>query len=411
MSLSNLAALKRRFYRLVNTASDDAGMTEWDPVGSDETLLQLLNEGMDDAHQHLVDMGAADYYLKTAALGAVRGSDPDRYVMLPADFYRLAGDDSHSALHLDNGVRWGHMIPRHDRLNRFGNRYYIIGKDPDPTLDNYVTEGDFSSGGANWDSFGVSFESNERVYFNQRLTHVIEQRIPGLEIGRTYQLQIQYGAPASTILLQDMDLFVELTDGTGDSILQFSDSDPPPEGIAANRAAAYDYQWADLPGPNAQLVGTGDNFTQTLSLVAQGQGTTNKLRLTATDALRNTSPAGVTQVIRIENVALLDESRWALGVTKGATVNNLNVDYFRRPALMMRDADPIDFPSQDREIIVAFAAVRAMEEAWYVGDPQDEQRLVRFLDRCKASVSRNARRTNEPKKVGTSPVYGERWFF
>ena len=415
MSLSNLAALKRRFYRLVNTASDDAGMTEWDPAGSDETLLQLLNEGLREAFEYLVDQGSQDWWLENVTIGNdVRGTGADRYMRLPGDFYRLAGDRENSALYTGNTQQWGRLMSREDRLRVSGNRYWLESRDGDPELDNLLQDHDFTElvGNSNWyDSATIINRNTDRAEFTD-IGFEIMQDISGLVAGTPYIVELVMDTASVTGNDQTLVMYVEMTtpDGHSGTLAVFGVSEPiratAPDGTGLlTRATALDYKiWEMI---SIALNGANDVLPATFQTTLTPPSNRVFFRMVSFESY----PSEDTPNYSIDEVRIYPATQWAVRVATGASVpSDLKADYIRHPLQLVADDDLIDFPHGDRELIVAFAAVRAMEESWYVGDPQDEQRLVRFLQRCKANASRNARKTGHPKLVDTHPVLGERWY-
>ena len=130
--LTDRNSLKRALYRLVNTDDLDDAMLEHDATSLDG-IYMALQEGVDDAQQYLVDSGLSDYWFTTSAALSFTGSEPDRYVALPATdtagddkrFWRLYGDRKWSALRKSNGTRWGIEIPASGRWKYRGNGYYL----------------------------------------------------------------------------------------------------------------------------------------------------------------------------------------------------------------------------------------------------------------------------------------------
>ncbi len=417
MSLSNFAELKRRFYRLVNTASDDAGMTEWDPAGSDETLNQLLNEGLYEAFEYLVDQGSRDWWLTNTTVGNdVRGTGADRYMRLPDNFYRLAGDRENSALYINNNTQWGQLISREDRLRVFGNRYWLESRDGDPELDNLLQDHDFTEivSESNWyDASDVVIDrlANRAVFDN--IGYSIMQDISGLTAGSPYIVELVISTASVTGSDQGLVMYIEMTtpDGHSGTLSPFTpgsgpirDTAPVGNGVQT-RASAFDYKICDLI--SIALNGANDVLPSTYRTQLVPPTDRVFFRMVA---FENT-PSQDTPDYSIDEVRIYPVTQWAIRVADGASVPaDLKADYIRKPTELIADDDLIDFPQGDRELIVAFAAVRAMEESWYVGDPQDEQRLMRFLQRCKGTASRNARKTGQPKMIDTAPVWGERWY-
>ena len=75
------------------------------------------------------------------------------------------------------------------------------------------------------------------------------------------------------------------------------------------------------------------------------------------------------------------------------------MDYIRRVPIL-EDDTPVDFPEEDRGLIVAFAAYHAREESWYTGGPQGDLKMDRNLQTRKRQAWRRARRTSAPRRVG-----------
>jgi hypothetical protein len=99
-----------------------------------------------------------------------------------------------------------------------------------------------------------------------------------------------------------------------------------------------------------------------------------------------------------------------LYLAKGASLPTGTVmDYIYRLPILADDTD-VDFPDADRPLIVAFAAVHAMEENWLPGGPEMEQKLERNLLRRKNEAYRRARRSQKPKTVDAGRMLGDHWF-
>lgn len=94
-------------------------------------------------------------------------------------------------------------------------------------------------------------------------------------------------------------------------------------------------------------------------------------------------------------------------VRRAAPPPNLVMDYIRRvPAIA--DGKDVDFPAEDRTLIVAFAALHAREEHWYTGGQAGDMKLERNLQVKRRQAFRRARRTSGPKRLAT-PVVQDHW--
>ena len=131
--LTDLASLKRAFYRLLDTESDDPGLTEHDNT-SEETAEQLLTYGAHDAQDFLLEAGRGDLWIKETTVGGNWSgsdtSDGGRYQALPSDFLRLAGDERVSALREPDGDMWGRLVDWDTMRKRLSGNYYWIESDP-----------------------------------------------------------------------------------------------------------------------------------------------------------------------------------------------------------------------------------------------------------------------------------------
>lgn len=126
--LTDLASLRREFFRLVDSDSTDEAMTEHD-LTSNEGIDMLLGEGADDAQNFLLSCGLDSLWLTESSVLTFTGSDPNMLSLLPTDFLRLGGDEFNSALFRNDNVRtrWGRLINAQDRLRRRGAYYYVLG--------------------------------------------------------------------------------------------------------------------------------------------------------------------------------------------------------------------------------------------------------------------------------------------
>jgi hypothetical protein len=124
--LEDRAALRRAFYRLTGSAPDDDGLTEHDSEAL-EAVHQHLQYGLWDAQEYLVSVGEPGRWVKAATLtGWTSEVDGRRYIALPSDFLRLAGDERTSALRDGNGFAWGALVQGDARLQNFDPSAYWL---------------------------------------------------------------------------------------------------------------------------------------------------------------------------------------------------------------------------------------------------------------------------------------------
>lgn len=137
--LTDLASLKRAFYRMMDTDPEDPALTEHDEA-SEEAVEQLLDHGLWDAQDWMIRKGLAERWVKTVDFpnwgsGAdsdwqgADSTDGGQYAVLPDDFLRLAGDEQQSALREPNGDRWGRFIDWYNRDRAQGDFYWLQGND------------------------------------------------------------------------------------------------------------------------------------------------------------------------------------------------------------------------------------------------------------------------------------------
>ena len=90
-------------------------------------------------------------------------------------------------------------------------------------------------------------------------------------------------------------------------------------------------------------------------------------------------------------------------VSNASPPAGLMMDYVRRIA-EIRDGTDVDFPEDDRSLIVAFAAFHAREESWYTGGPAGDRKIERNLGSKKSQAWTRARRTSTPRRARTPRV-------
>ena len=106
------------------------------------------------------------------------------------------------------------------------------------------------------------------------------------------------------------------------------------------------------------------------------------------------------------NVYYLEGNRVWLG--RDATgYGDLRMQYIRRVKDLV-DGEEVDFPPEDRTLIVGYAALHASHEHWYVGGQEGKISIDRNLQQKKRIAFKRARQTAAARKVQT-PVVDSRW--
>lgn len=124
-TLDDRTDLRRAFFRLTDTSAADTSLIEQD-TESNEAVHYFIQHGLWSAQDFLLSSGAASRWLKVGTAITWSGSDDTggRYVALPADFLRLAGDENRSALSEANNVRWGQQL-NEEESGAYGDYYYL----------------------------------------------------------------------------------------------------------------------------------------------------------------------------------------------------------------------------------------------------------------------------------------------
>lgn len=131
--LSDLASLRRAFFRAVDADPDDPALTEHED-SPNEVVDQHLLEGVREAQDWLLSCGdIGTRWIKQVSLptesdwqGTER-NDGGRWTALPDDFHRLWGDEGESGLRKPNGTQWGRLIDPEMRFDVSGDRYWLEG--------------------------------------------------------------------------------------------------------------------------------------------------------------------------------------------------------------------------------------------------------------------------------------------
>ncbi len=103
---------------------------------------------------------------------------------------------------------------------------------------------------------------------------------------------------------------------------------------------------------------------------------------------------------------LQNERLW---ITPGSNPpSDLEMDFiFRLPTLA--DSTTIDFPEDDRPLVIAYAADSAQAEAWLPGGAEMRQNISANLRRRKDQAWSRARRTRRARKLRPSTMFGSHW--
>lgn len=75
------------------------------------------------------------------------------------------------------------------------------------------------------------------------------------------------------------------------------------------------------------------------------------------------------------------------------------VEYHFRHAVLADDTTLIDFPLQDRWLIVAFAAWHAVKDDWVPGGGEMQGKIEQDLDHWKREIAKRQRRTRKPRRI------------
>ena len=111
--------------------------------------------------------------------------------------------------------------------------------------------------------------------------------------------------------------------------------------------------------------------------------------------------------VRGDRYYLLNEQLW---LCRGASPPaSLIYDYHARIATLNNSSD-VDFPTEDRPLIVAYAAVRAMADAWLPGGQEMEMKLEKNARLCENRAYRRTRRDRAQRKLRPQKTVGTHYF-
>ena len=98
-----------------------------------------------------------------------------------------------------------------------------------------------------------------------------------------------------------------------------------------------------------------------------------------------------------------------LWIARGANPPaSLIYDYHHR--LPTLSSGTVDFPSEDRPLIVAYAAERAMEDSWLPGGQEMEAKIRNKVRTCEQRAFRRSRRSRTQRKLRPKPTLGTHYF-
>lgn len=125
-TLDDRADLRRAFFRLIGIAATDAALAEHDSE-VEETVNYFIQHGLWNAQSWMLNMTVYRGWKTTSEptwLGSF--SEGGKYMVLPTDFLRAAGDDQNSPFLLSNGYRWGQEVEPSARGAK-GDFFYVEG--------------------------------------------------------------------------------------------------------------------------------------------------------------------------------------------------------------------------------------------------------------------------------------------
>jgi hypothetical protein len=124
--------LRRAFYRLLAISPQDDAVTEHESE-AEETVNYFIQHGLWNAQYWLLTNTSLRKWIQEVGpiTWLTDSTTGDRYVELPDDFIRLAGDDNNTAFfyrtssQAQRRLPWGNEMDQRDKLNYSGAGYYI----------------------------------------------------------------------------------------------------------------------------------------------------------------------------------------------------------------------------------------------------------------------------------------------
>ena len=98
-----------------------------------------------------------------------------------------------------------------------------------------------------------------------------------------------------------------------------------------------------------------------------------------------------------------------LWIARGASPPaSLIYDYHHR--LPTLSSDTVDFPTEDRPLVVAYAAERAMQDSWLAGGEEMMVKIQANRRACEQRAFRRTRRSRTMRKLRPKPTIGTHYF-
>lgn len=125
MELDSVAKVKRAFFRLVGTESDDDALTLLGE-SANEVVELALTRGCRAAQRYMLDNGYQGWRKRSSAItwSGTDAADGGRYSALPTDLLRAYSTRHRSALVEANGDPWGREIDASEDFLE-GDLYYV----------------------------------------------------------------------------------------------------------------------------------------------------------------------------------------------------------------------------------------------------------------------------------------------
>lgn len=101
---------------------------------------------------------------------------------------------------------------------------------------------------------------------------------------------------------------------------------------------------------------------------------------------------------------------WRLWITPGSSPPSTLVADYHHLLGTLADSTTVEFPTQHRALPVAFAADRAMTDAWLPGDMEMQAKIASNLIKQKQEAQRRVRLSHAPKRVRSHRSGATHWW-